>query len=224
MINLCRALSSLALAAFWGAVGAAAHSVTPALLPTESAAEGQTEVSLSEPALAVTAAEATHLIKASETVEAPSDATEKTDAAGSAAESNDETRAPEPAQPQKPELQILSAEGVALAQFLWEYRIVAVLADTPNDPHFLRQMRDIEQGADALIERDVVVLYDTNPRAQSPLRQLLRPRGFMLAIIEKDGAVAQRRPLPRDVREISAIIDRFPLRRQEILERLPARR
>jgi hypothetical protein len=45
-----------------------------------------------------------------------------------------------------------------------------------------------------------------------------------LAIIEKDGEIKQRRPAPRDVREISAAIDHFPLRRQEILERLPAGR
>lgn len=121
-------------------------------------------------------------------------------------------------------LRILSAEGLDLAQFLWEARIVAVLANSPNDPAFLQQMRYIEAGAAALEERDVVVITDTDPAGASPLRQLLRARGFMLAIVEKDGAVAQRRPAPRDVREISAIIDRFPLRRQEMLERRPSGR
>lgn len=120
-------------------------------------------------------------------------------------------------------LRILDARDVALDSFLWEWRIVAVLANTPNDPAFLAQMRDIEARADYLFERDVVVLTDTDPAAQSDLRQRLRARGFMLAIIEKDGAIAQRRPAPRDAREIAAIIDRFPLRRQEMLERLPGR-
>lgn len=129
----------------------------------------------------------------------------------------------EPA-PEPEGLQILSAEGLELEQFLWQARIVAVLADTPNDPAFLRQLQYLQADADRMIERDVVVITDTEPRGGSALRQRLRPRGFMLAIIEKDGVVAQRRPAPRDGREIAAMIDRFPLRRQEMLERMPATR
>lgn len=121
-------------------------------------------------------------------------------------------------------LQILDAAGVDLEAYLWEARIVAVLADSPNDPAFMRQMREIEAQAGDLVERDVVVLIDSDRASNSPLRRRLRPHGFMLAIIDKDGQIKQRRPAPRDVREISAFIDRFPLRRQEILERLPAGR
>ena len=120
-------------------------------------------------------------------------------------------------------LRILSAEGLELDEFLWVSRIVAVLADTPNDPAFLQQMRYIEAAAERLIERDVIVLTDTAPRGGSDLRQRLRPRGFMLAIIEKDGSI-QRRPAPRDGREIASTIDRSPIRRQEVLERMPATR
>jgi len=121
-------------------------------------------------------------------------------------------------------LRILDARGLDLGAFLWEARIIAVMADTPNDPAFIRQMRDIEAAAQDLYERDVVVLFDADPGSTSELRQRLRPRGFMVAIIEKDGSIAQRRPAPRDVRELSAMIDRFPLRRQEMLERMPAGR
>ena len=121
-------------------------------------------------------------------------------------------------------LQILDAAGVDPALFQWEWRILAVLADTPNDPAFTRQMREIEALSGDLFERDVVVLIDTDRNSGSALRRMLRPRGFMLAIIDKDGEIKQRRPSPRDVREISAIIDRFPLRRQEIQERRPAGR
>jgi hypothetical protein len=127
-------------------------------------------------------------------------------------------------EPEPEGLRILSAADLVLADFLWTARIVAVLADTPNDPAFVQQMREIETRAADLLERDVVVITDTDPRGRSDLRQTLRARGFMLAIIEKDGTIAQRRPAPRDVREIAAIIDRFPLRRQEMLERRPAGR
>jgi len=131
--------------------------------------------------------------------------------------------APEP-QDEEPVLRIVDAAEVELGDFLWVARVVAVLSDTPNDPAFIQQLRDIEARAADLIERDVVVVIDTDRHSDSDLRRLLRPRGFMLAIIEKDGTIAQRRPAPRDVREINAIIDRFPLRRQEMLERRPSGR
>jgi hypothetical protein len=134
------------------------------------------------------------------------------------AEVIEETGADEPAG-----LRIIDASDVDLDSFLWEWRVVAVVANTPNDPAFIQQMREIEARAEYLFERDVVVVTDSDARSGSELRQRLRPRGFMLAIIEKDGAIAQRRPSPRDAREIAAIIDRFPLRRQEMLERLPGR-
>ncbi len=121
-------------------------------------------------------------------------------------------------------LLILDAAGIDPDSFLWELRIVAVMADSPNDPAFQQQMREIEDRPGDLFDRDVVVLVDSDRASNSLLRQRLRPRGFMLAIIDKDGEIKQRRPAPRDVREISAIIDRFPLRRQEMLERRPSGR
>ena len=66
--------------------------------------------------------------------------------------------------------------------------------------------------------RDVVVFVDTDPKARSALRKKLRPRGFMLAIIGKDGQIKLRKPLPWDVRELTRSIDKMPLRRQEIDE------
>ncbi len=124
----------------------------------------------------------------------------------------------------EPALLILDAADVDPDSFLWEFRIVAVMADSPNDPAFQSQMREIEARPEELLLRDVVVIVDSNRGSNSLLRQRLRPRGFMLAIIEKDGEVKQRRPAPRDVREIGDMIDRFPLRRQEMLERHPAGR
>ena len=70
-----------------------------------------------------------------------------------------------------------------------------------------------------LAERDVVVIIDTDPAAKSALRMSLRPRAFMLAIIDKEGSTAIRIPAPWDVREISRNIDKTPLRQQEVRER-----
>jgi len=137
---------------------------------------------------------------------------------------DDATEAETAAEAEPEGLRILDATDIDPDEFLWEWRILAVMADTPNDPAFIRQMRDINERANELFERDVVVVFDSDRNSGSILRQRLRPRGFMLVIIDKDGEVKQRRPAPRDVREISAVIDRFPLRRQEMLERRPAGR
>ncbi|HHC29877.1 MAG TPA: DUF4174 domain-containing protein, partial [Rhodobacterales bacterium] len=60
----------------------------------------------------------------------------------------------------------------------------------------------------------------TDPAAKSPIRQELRPRGFALVLIGKDGFKYLRKPLPWDVREITRSIDKMPLRQDEIrLER-----
>ena len=65
----------------------------------------------------------------------------------------------------------------------------------------------------------MVVLTDTEKGAGTSLRRELRPRGFMLVLIGKDGTIYLRKPLPWSVREISRIIDKLPMRQQEVRER-----
>jgi Domain of unknown function (DUF4174) len=117
-----------------------------------------------------------------------------------------------------------AAEVASLDQFLWERRPVVVFADTPNDPNFRRQMQNIEADLASLDDRDVVVITDTDPSAQSAVRQRLRPRGFSLVLMDKDGEVKRRAPAAWSIRELVHAIDRFPLRREEMLERNPAGR
>jgi hypothetical protein len=105
-----------------------------------------------------------------------------------------------------------------LDDWLWLKRPVVVFADSPNDPRFVEQRRLLEERSDALIARDVVVLTDTAPKERGAIRKSLRPRGFMLAILAKDGTVVARKPAPWDVREISRSIDKLPLRQQEARE------
>lgn len=116
-----------------------------------------------------------------------------------------------------PEL-IQIAGDSTLDDWLWLKRPVVVFADSPNDPRFVEQMRLLEERSDALVARDVVVLTDTAPKERGAIRKSLRPRGFMLAILAKDGTVVARKPAPWDVREISRSIDKLPLRQQEARE------
>jgi hypothetical protein len=94
-------------------------------------------------------------------------------------------------------------------------RPLVVFADTADDPKFVLQMQRLEAQPEELADRRVVVLTDTDPAANGPLRQRLRPQGFGLVLIDIDGRVAQRRPLPATVREITNMIDRTPSRREE---------
>ena len=103
-----------------------------------------------------------------------------------------------------------------LNDFLWEKRPIVVFADTDRDPAFIRQLELLEARSAALDARDVVILTDTDPDALSPLRKKLRPRGFMLVLIGKDGGVKLRKPFPWSVRELSRAIDKMPMRQQEI--------
>ena len=118
----------------------------------------------------------------------------------------------------------VDASEVTLEQFLWLKRPIVVFADTPNDPAFQRQMQRINADLAPLEERDVVIITDTDPAARTEVRQRLRPRGFSLVLMDKDGEVKRRNPAPWGVRDITHAIDRFPLRRQEMLEQRPAGR
>lgn len=117
---------------------------------------------------------------------------------------------------ERPELREYGADEIAPGDLLWSARPVVVFADTPDDPAFREQMQALRSRPAMLIERDVVVISDADPSGGSIWRDQLHPRGFSLVIMDKDGQVKLRKPLPWDVREISRAIDKFPLRRQEI--------
>jgi len=112
--------------------------------------------------------------------------------------------------------QIFDAVDLNPLDFLWTARPIVVFADTPADPRFRLQVEFLLDGIEDLAERDVIVITDSDPAAKSALREMLRPRGFMLAIVGKDGKVKLRKPAPWDVREITRSIDKMPLRQQEI--------
>ncbi|PKP70595.1 MAG: methylmalonyl-CoA epimerase [Alphaproteobacteria bacterium HGW-Alphaproteobacteria-4] len=126
--------------------------------------------------------------------------------------------------PAVPDFVPLDAAEATVAELLWLKRPIVVFADSPADPAFATQMRMLAENPAALEERDVVVITDTDPAARSEWRLKLRPRGFSLVLLDKDLEPELRKPLPWDVREITRAIDKFPLRRQEVLQLQPAGR
>ncbi len=114
---------------------------------------------------------------------------------------------------------IQDAAGKTLDEYMWLKRPLVVFADNAADPRYVQQMQFITDRMDALEDRDVIVLTDTDPAARGAIRQELRPRGFMLVLIAKDGTRVLRKPFPWDVRELSRSIDKLPVRQQEIRDR-----
>ena len=103
-----------------------------------------------------------------------------------------------------------------LEGFAWTHRPIIVFANSPNDINFKRQIAMLRTSIIELEERNVVVLLDADPVANNPLRKALRPRGFAIILVGKDGQIKLRKPLPQDVRSLSRAIDKMPMRRQEI--------
>ncbi|WP_294930430.1 DUF4174 domain-containing protein [uncultured Paracoccus sp.] len=118
--------------------------------------------------------------------------------------------------PAAEELQVIEAAEADPTAYMWTRRPAVIFADTPSDPAFTEQMRMITRDPAPLLARDVVVIIDTDPAAATVWRRSLRPEGFSLVLLDKDGQVKQRKPSPWSVREIWRAIDKFPLRRQEI--------
>lgn len=111
---------------------------------------------------------------------------------------------------------VFDNQSVSLSTFLWRARPVVVFADAPGDPRFQEQKALLLRDLTELRARDVVVIFDTEPTKLSALRTKLRPRGFQLVLLGKDGTVKLRKPLPWNVRELSRVIDKMPMRQIEM--------
>lgn len=111
---------------------------------------------------------------------------------------------------------------VMLEDLQWISRPLVIFADSPADPRFAEQLALLAADPAVLEDRDVVVITDTSPGDRSEVRKALRPRGFMLVLLSKDGSVVFRKPLPWDLREITHAIDKLPLRKQEVINQRAA--
>lgn len=103
-----------------------------------------------------------------------------------------------------------------LAEYKWVARPLVVFADSEFNPRFVQQMAMLEEDPTILNDRDVVVLTDTDPEANGPLRQTLHPNEFTLVLLDKEGKIVFRKPRPWTPREISRAIDKLPIRRDEL--------
>ena len=124
------------------------------------------------------------------------------------------------------------AEGPSLEAYRWQNRLLLVFAPAEDDPRLARQMALSRAYGDGLAERDLLlmeIIGSKKMRIEGHAGSLadakaLRDRhnvaddAFAVILIGKDGGVKLRKPLPWDVRELSRVIDKMPLRQQEIRE------
>lgn len=103
-----------------------------------------------------------------------------------------------------------------LETFAWQNRLIIIFSNSKQDVRFQTQIEFLQIDPAALAEREIMVLTDSDPAMDSPLRQKFRPRGFTILLIGKDGQVKLRKPFPWDLRALSRAIDKMPMRRQEI--------
>ncbi len=98
---------------------------------------------------------------------------------------------------------------LTLEDFQWVARPIVIFADTPADPRVAEQLQLLADRPEPLLERDVVIIVDTDPSAQ-----LGDPHRAATARLFARGAAKGRRgrvppPRPRDVREIMRGIDKL---------------
>ena len=113
---------------------------------------------------------------------------------------------------------IFEAQELTLSEFQWHARPIVVFANTPDDPRVETQIELLLEDLEALIDRDLVVITDTDASIKTDLRTELRPRDFQIVLIGKDGTVKLRKPRPWNMRELARIIDKMPLRKQEMAQ------
>jgi len=97
-----------------------------------------------------------------------------------------------------------------ISSYIGEAKLIVIFADEPEDADFVAQIDILRSSADNLAARNIVLLTDTSPSENGPLRQSLRPRGFSILLIDSTGTLAQRRRTVTDVRRMIRQIDQMP--------------
>lgn len=114
--------------------------------------------------------------------------------------------------------QPLPQDARDLGAMRWEKRPVLLFAPSATDAAYQQQMALFDAARNALADRDIVVLSDTDPRSPSYLRQGFQPGGFKLVLVGKDGGVKLEQDSVLAPDALFAVIDRMPMRRREMAD------
>ncbi|MFD1343477.1 DUF4174 domain-containing protein [Litorisediminicola beolgyonensis] len=110
----------------------------------------------------------------------------------------------------------LDPETRSLVGLKWENRPVVIFAPSRAHPGYGKQRKILEEVRDGLIDRDIVVLSDTDPAQEGALRDRYGAHEFEVLLIGKDGAIKLRRTEPVSAQELFETIDAMPMRQREM--------
>lgn len=114
-----------------------------------------------------------------------------------------------------PVFSVLPPERASLSAYKGEARPVLIFAPDAQHPDFKDQLAELREARSGLMERDIIVLTDTDPDAHGKLRSGLAVDGFEIVLVGKDGTVKLREHRPLTARVLFDTIDAMPMRQRE---------
>ena len=105
---------------------------------------------------------------------------------------------------------------IDLAGFKWKNRVLVVLAPSESDTQLKEQRANDAAAAAGFSERDLIEVAEIG--AEGPLHRRfgIGISDFQVLLIGKDGHSAQQWPKPVSSEVLYSVIDRMPMRREEM--------
>ena len=111
---------------------------------------------------------------------------------------------------------IADAADARLGALKWKARPIVVLSDSLDDPRVSKQIAALDGAKAGIADRSIEVLRETGPHG-SLRRQLgIKESGFAVVLVGKDGGVKSVWREPVDPKQIFTVIDRMPMRQDEM--------
>ncbi|GAB2454614.1 hypothetical protein GCM10011375_02140 [Hymenobacter qilianensis] len=107
----------------------------------------------------------------------------------------------------------------------WQKRVVVLCAPTAESAELKQQKASMAAAQTQVNARDMLILEaietSLSPSEKQYVRQTLgiKPGGFALVLIGKDGGVKRKETEPIDPKALFETIDAMPMRRQEMREK-----
>jgi len=122
-----------------------------------------------------------------------------------------------------------AAAVIDLKQYQWQHRLLLLFAPSAEDPAYRALGRELQEQAQGVQDRDLVVFHvleqgqssvagqEISPAAAQALRQrfAVRPGLFTVVLVGKDGGVKLQHTGQVALADIFALIDSMPMRQQE---------
>jgi len=129
-------------------------------------------------------------------------------------------------------MQVQSQQSVNLKEYQWKNRLILLFAGSMKSPDYKEQLQLLKGQLDGLQERDLLVFsFFANDSGDANGNTLLKQdveeirnkykvksNDQFLILIGKDGGEKLRAPLPTEINRVYGLIDRMPMRRQEMRE------